>query len=176
MDTGLDVLYDEVAIGRMVTALGKRISRDYAGKDLLLVGVLKGAALFLADLARAVTVPLEVELIQASSYGSAMSSSGTVRITRDITRDIAGRHVLVADCIIDSGGTLAAVLETLRERRPASLRAVVLLDKKTRRTTQVTVDYAGFEVPDRFLVGYGLDRAGRYRNLPYIAAVGPEGA
>jgi hypoxanthine phosphoribosyltransferase len=175
MDTGLDVLYDEAAIGRMVGELGRRISRDYAGRDLLLVGVLNGAALFLADLARAVTVPVDVDLIRASSYGPGMSSSGTVRITRNLSsRDITGRHVLVADCIIDSGRTLAVVLEKLRERGPASCTAAVLLDKKARRTTPVKVDYVGFEVPDRFLVGYGLDKAGQYRNLPYIAAIQEE--
>jgi len=171
MDEELEILFDEETIGRTVRELGERVSQDYAGKELLLVGILKGAALFLADLARTVTVPAEVAFLRASSYGNSTNSAGTVQITQDVDRDVSGRHVLLVDCIIDSGRTLAAVRERVLMRRPASLRSVVLLDKTDRRTTKVPVDYVGFEVPDRFLVGYGLDRAGQYRNLPYIAAV-----
>jgi hypoxanthine phosphoribosyltransferase len=174
MDDDLEILFDEQAIDRMVRELGERISRDYAGGDLVLVGVLKGAALFLADLARAVSIPVEMDFLQASSYGQGTASTGAVRISRDLSRDVRGRNVLVVDCIIDSGRTLAAVLAKLREQQPASLKAVVLLDKRSRRTAQAAVDYAGFDVPDRFLVGYGLDRAGQYRNLPFIAVLKQE--
>lgn len=171
MEEDIEVLFDEEAIGRAVRELGERISQDYAGKDLLLVGVLKGAALFLADLARAVAIPADVDYIRASSYGSGTASSGQVQVAGGTDRDIAGRHVLLVDCIIDSGRTLDAVLQVFRAGRPASLKTAVLLDKKARRTTAVALDYIGFEVPDRFLVGYGLDRAGQYRNLPYIGGI-----
>ena len=167
----LEVLFDENTIAQVVEGLGERISRDYAGQELLLVGILKGAALFVADLARSVTVPAEIAFIRASSYGSGTSSSGKVEVGLDPDLRFACRQVLLVDCIIDSGRTLAAVREMVLERNPASLRVVVLLDKKEHRTAGVPVDYAGFEVPDRFLVGYGLDHAGQYRNLPYIAAL-----
>ena len=176
MDEELELLLDEETIDRTVTGLGERISRDYAGTDLVLVGILKGASLFLADLARAIAAPVDIAFLRASSYGTDTRSSGSVQISEDLGRDVSGRHVLLVDCIIDSGRTLAAVRERVREKHPASLRAVVLLDKKARRTTMVPVDYVGFEVPDRFLVGYGLDRGGKYRNLPYIAAVATEEA
>jgi len=174
MDDDLEVLFAEETISRRVLDLGGRISRDYAGRDLLLVGILKGAALFLADLARSVTVPAEVAFVRASSYGSGTASSGSVTVDLDAGLRVTGRDVLLVDGIIDSGRTLSAVMAKLRERQPASLKAAVLLDKRSRRTVDAPVDYIGFEVPDRFLVGYGLDRAGQYRNLPYIAVLKQE--
>lgn len=171
MDDDLEILFDAEAIEAMVARLAAAISRDYAGKDPVLVGVLKGAVPFLADLARAMTIPVEVEFLEPSSYGSGTASSGAVRITKALERDVTGRHLLIVDCIADSGRTLQAVMDLLRERRPASVEAAVLLDKRNRRVVDVPVRYSGIEVPDRFLVGYGLDRAQRYRNLPYIAAV-----
>lgn len=171
MNDDLEPLFDKKAIRGMVESLAGRISRDYAGRDLVLVGVLKAAAPFLADLSLAIDLPLEMGFLEASSYGDATASSGTVRLTRDLDRDIAGRHVLLVDCICDTGRTLRALMDLLRERRPASIEAVVLLDKRVCRSVDVPVKYAGAEVPDRFLVGYGLDMAQEYRNLPYIAAI-----
>ena len=171
MDEDLDILFDERAVRGMVEDLAVRISRDYAGQVPVLVGVLKAAAPFLADLSRALTVPVEIELMEASSYGSGTASSGSVNITKDIVRSLTGRHVLIVDCIVDSGRTVRALMDLLKGRHPASVEAAVLLDKRARRAVEVGVKYVGVEVPDRFLVGYGLDKDQRYRNLPYIAAV-----
>lgn len=171
MDDDLEIVLDEDAIEAAVAGLAGRISADYAGKDLVLVGVLKAAAPFLADLARALTIPAEVEFVEASSYGSGTQSSGSVRIVKDIDRDITGRNLLIVDCIADSGRTLKTLMSRFRERHPASVEAVVLLDKPVNRVVEVPVRYIGLEMPDRFLVGYGLDKDQRYRNLPYIAAI-----
>ena len=170
-DDDLEILFDAEAIEAVVAGLAERISQDYRGKDLVLVGVLKAAVPFLADLARALTIPAEIDFLEASSYGNGTASSGQVRIVKDIDRDITGRHLLVVDCIADSGRTLKTLMERLRERHPASVEAAVLLDKRASRVVAVPVSYAGIEAPDRFLVGYGLDKAQRHRNLPYIAAV-----
>jgi len=174
MDDELEILIDAETIENAVAGLAERISRDYAGKDLVLVGVLKGAVPFLADLARAVTIPVELEFVEASSYGNGTASSGEVRLTRDLDRDVTARHLIIVDCIVDTGRTLKTLLELLRKRRPASVEAAVLLDKHVCRTEDVGIRYQGLEVPDRFLVGYGLDWAQKYRNLPYVAAVLPE--
>jgi hypoxanthine phosphoribosyltransferase len=171
MDDDLDILLDEDAIGGLVSGLAERVSQEYAGRDPVLVGVLKAAAPFLADLARALTIPAELAFLEASSYGSGTASSGTVRLMKGLDRDITGRHVLVVDCIVDTGRTLQTLMERLRERHPASVEAVVLLDKSACRKVSVPVRYTGMEAPDRFLVGYGLDKDQQYRNLPYIAAV-----
>ena len=171
MDDDLEILIDEEAIEAAVAGLAERISRDYAGKDLVLVGVLKAAVPFLADLARALTVPAEVDFVEAKSYGSGTVSSGNVVVSKDIERDVTGRHLLIVDCIADTGRTLRTLMDRLRERHPASIEAVVLLDKRASRLVDVPVRYVGLEMPDRFLVGYGLDRAQKFRNLPYIAAV-----
>jgi hypoxanthine phosphoribosyltransferase len=171
MDDDLEILFDRDEIRVLVEDLAARISRDYSGKDLVLVGVLKGAAPFLADLSLAITLPLELAFVEASSYGSGTTSSGTVQTTGNLDRNVTGRHVLVVDCIVDTGRTLAALLDLLLAQHPASVEAAVLLDKRARRAVDVPVKYVGTEVPDRFLVGYGLDKDQQYRNLPYIAAV-----
>lgn len=171
MDDELDILLDNEAICGLVEGLAERISREYRDKEPVLVGVLKAAAPFLADLSRSLTISVELAFVEASSYGNDTRSSGAVRISKDLDRDIAGRHVLVVDCIVDTGRTLATVRELLQAKRPASIEAVVLLDKRVCRVVDVPVRYIGTEAPDRFLVGYGLDKDQQYRNLPYIAAV-----
>jgi hypoxanthine phosphoribosyltransferase len=167
----LEMLLDEQVIGRTVRKLAAQISRDYAGKDLLLVCLLKGAAIFFTDLARRLTIPATLEFAQVSSYGSGIVSSRVVTVTKDIGSDISGKHVLLVDGIIDTGATLDFLLKRYRARGPASLRTAVLLDKLAHRTVAVPVDYRGFEIPDRFVVGYGMDSGEKYRNLPYIAAM-----
>ena len=158
-------------IAARVAELGRAITRDYAGTDLVLVGVLQGAIPFIADLMRAVDIDVTVDFVRASSYGSETTSSGAVRIVADLTVDIADRHVLIVDDIVDTGHTLAALKRTLEARRPRSVRTCVLLDKTGRRQTEVAVDYAGFSIPNVFVVGYGLDYGGLYRNLPYVATL-----
>jgi hypoxanthine phosphoribosyltransferase len=165
------VLVSEKELTVRVVELGAAIARDYAREAPVLVGVLLGAAPFVADLMRAVSIDLTLDFIRASSYGAGTASSGTVRILADLTVDIADRHVLIVDDIIDTGFTLAALKRTLEARRPRSVRTCVLLDKTGRRQTDVTVDYVGFSIPNVFVVGYGLDHDGLYRNLPYVAAL-----
>ena len=156
--------------------LGAEISRDYAGRDLLLVCVLKGAIFFLADLMRAIDLPLELDFMAISSYGAATDTSGVVRILKDLDASIAGRDVLIVEDIIDSGLTLSYLARTLEARRPASLEICALLTKPSRRQMEVPVRYVGFEIPDRFVIGYGLDYAERYRNLPYVGVLGDDPA
>jgi hypoxanthine phosphoribosyltransferase len=156
---------------RRVRQLGAEISRDYAGRDLLLIGVLKGAVLFMADLMRELTVPCEVDFMAVSSYGSATDSSGVVRILKDLDSSISDRDVLLVEDIIDSGLTLHYLLRNLRARNPASLEVCALLTKPERRRVDLPVRYVGFEIPNRFAIGYGLDHAQRHRNLPYVAAL-----
>jgi hypoxanthine phosphoribosyltransferase len=167
----LEILFDEQAIERTVRELAVQISRDYAGKELLLVCILKGAAIFFVDLARRLTIPALFEFAQASSYGSGTVSSRAVTVSKDIGTDISGKHVLLVDGIIDTGTTIDFLLKRYRKRGPASLRTVVLLDKRAHRTVDVPIDYRGFEMPDRFVVGYGMDSGEKFRNLPYIAVV-----
>ena len=166
-----EILIDEQTIANKVAELAGRISKDYAGEDLLLVGILKGAVVFLSDLMRGISMPVEIDFIHASSYGKGAVPSGRIRLKKDIEADIRGRHVLLVDCIIDTGETLDYLFRMLSERRPGSLEAAVLLDKKPRRTVEVSLKYRGFEIPDKFVVGYGVDCGEQYRNLPYIAAV-----
>ena len=173
MKEELEILFDRENIARKVEDLAAQISHDYAGKELLLVCVLKGAVVFFADLARRLTIPALFEFAQVSSYGSGMVSSRVVTVTRDIASDISGKHVLLVDGIIDTGITIDFLLKRYQERRPASLRTVVLLDKRAHRTIDVPIDYRGFEIPDRFVVGYGMDSGEMFRNLPYIAVVPP---
>jgi hypoxanthine phosphoribosyltransferase len=156
---------------RRVRELGAEISRDYEGRDLLLIGVLKGAVLFMADLMRELTVPCEVDFMAVSSYGSATDSSGVVRILKDLESSISDRDVLLVEDIIDSGLTLHYLLRNLRARNPASLEVCALLTKPERRRVDLPVRYVGFEIPDRFAIGYGLDHRQRHRNLPYVAAL-----
>ncbi len=166
-----EILFDEQTIAKKVDELAAQISKDYAGKDLVLVGILKGAVLFMADLMRRISIPVTIDFVSASSYGMATVSSREIRITKDISADIKGRHVLLVDMIIDTGETLDCLFRKTAEKGPASLRAVVLLDKKPRRTVDVPLAYRGFEIPDKFVVGYGVDCAEQCRNLPYIAAL-----
>jgi hypoxanthine phosphoribosyltransferase len=156
---------------RRIRELGAEISRDYEGRDLLLIGVLKGAVLFMADLMRELTVPCEVDFMAVSSYGSATDSSGVVRILKDLDSSISDREVLLVEDIIDSGLTLHYLLRNLRARNPASLEVCALLTKPERRRVDLPVRYVGFEIPNRFAIGYGLDHAQRHRNLPYVAAL-----
>ncbi len=165
-----EVLVDEHAIQAKVQELGRRISDDYRGSTLLLIGLLRGAIVFLSDLMRAIDVPVQLDFIGISSYG-ASTESGAVRLEMDLETDIAGRHVLIVEDIVDTGKTLAYLAETLRARQPASLRICALLDKPERRQVPITVDYVGFEIPDKFVVGYGLDFAEGYRNLPFVGVL-----
>jgi hypoxanthine phosphoribosyltransferase len=170
MDDDLEILIDERSIQDKVREMAECISRDYAGKELIALSVLKGAALFTADLVRGISTPVTVDFVQAASYGAASEPTAEVSLEKDIAADIQGRHVLLVDGIVDSGRTLAFLLDRYWKRRPASLRVAVLLDKNARRAVHVPIDYTGFTIPDRFVVGYGMDYAQRYRNLPYIAA------
>jgi hypoxanthine phosphoribosyltransferase len=157
-----------------VDDLARQISADYAGEELLLVGVLKGAVFFMADLARRLTVPCALDFMAVSSYGSSTDSSGVVRILKDLDSEIQGRHVLIVEDIIDSGLTLSYLLKNLRSRKPASLEICALLTKPARRRTQIDCRYVGFEIPDEFVVGYGLDYAEHYRTLDFIGVLTPE--
>lgn len=168
------VLLTADQIQRRVEQLGGLISEEYRGKDPVLVSVLKGAFIFLADLSRAVTIPCSVDFMVASSYGHGTKTSGSVKIIKDLDTVIQGRHVIVVEDIVDSGVTLSHLLAMLRLRAPASLKLVSLLDKPARRQAPVQIDWTGFQVPDAFLVGYGLDYAEKYRNLPDICILKPE--
>jgi hypoxanthine phosphoribosyltransferase len=169
-----EILIEQLALQSRIAELGTEISADYVGRDLLLVGVLKGAVFFMADLMRALTVPCEIDFMAISSYGAATDSSGVVRILKDLDINVADRDVLVVEDIIDSGLTLSYLMRNLRSRKPASLEVVTLLTKPERREIDVPVRYVGFEIPNRFVIGYGLDFAERYRNLPYVAVLNPE--
>lgn len=167
-----EVLVDEAQIARRVAELGAQISKDYADKDLLIVCLLRGGMTFTADLMRHLTINPELDCMSLSSYGVGhYSSSGNVRVNLDLRTNIEGRHVLLVEDIVDSGRTLAHVLNMLQTREPASLRVCVLLDKKMRREVPVQVDYIGFDVPDKYVFGYGIDIDERYRHLPFIASV-----
>ncbi len=166
------ILIDEAALQRRVDELGRAISVDYQGKDLMLVCVLKGGVAFLTDLMRHVTIPHEIDFMAISSYGGQRTeSSGVVRILMDLHADIAGRHVLLVEDIVDSGRTMDYLLRALQARNPASLQVCTLLSKPCRRVVDVPLDYIGFEIPDDFVLGYGLDYDEKYRNLPYIGVL-----
>ncbi len=175
-----EILIGEDELQARIRALGAEISMDYHGRELLLVGVLKGAVFFMADLMRSISVACEIDFMAISSYGAATDSSGVVRILKDLDINIEGRHVLVVEDIIDSGLTLSYLLRNLESREPASLEICALLTKPDRREVDVPVRYIGFEIPNRFVIGYGLDFAERYRNLPYVGVLRddlmPEGA
>ena len=170
----LKVLITEEEIRERVQQVGQRISMDYEGKKLFCLGVLKGCFIFMADLLRQVDLPCTMDFMAVSSYGVGTTSTGAVRITKDLSFDIEGRDVLIVEDILDSGATLHYLTQYLQNRRPASIRIATLLDKPSRRKAPVTPDYACFTVPDEFVVGYGLDYAERYRNLPFIALLKPE--
>ncbi|GAB6934866.1 hypoxanthine phosphoribosyltransferase [Calditerricola yamamurae] len=169
-----EVLISEEAIREKVRELGQILSAEYAGKNPLVICVLKGAALFMTDLVRQMNIPLEMDFMAVSSYGASTQSSGVVRILKDLDTPVEGRHVLVVEDIIDSGLTLSYLIDLLKRRNAASVKVVTLLDKPHRRTVDLKPDYCGFVVPDAFVVGYGLDYAEKYRNLPYIGVLKPE--
>src|ERR1043165_142382 len=175
-----EILVEEEQLTARIAELGDEISEYYEGRDLLLIGVLKGAVFFMADLMRRLTVPCEVDFMAISSYGASTDSSGVVRILKDLDINIEGRNVLVVEDIIDSGLTLSYLIRNLEAREPASLEICALLTKPERREIEVSVRYVGFEIPNRFVIGYGLDFAERYRNLPYVGVLDtelvPEGA
>jgi hypoxanthine phosphoribosyltransferase len=168
-----EVLIDRDVLQRRIEDLGEEISADYAGRDLLLIGVLKGAVFFMADLMRNLTIPCEIDFMAISSYGDSTDSSGVVRILKDLDINIEGRDVLIVEDIIDSGLTLSYLMRNLEAREPASLEICALLTKPDRREADVHVRYIGFEIPNRFVIGYGLDFAERYRNLPYVGVLDP---
>lgn len=167
------VLLTKEQIAKRVEEMGKQITADYEGKDLIVVVLLKGAAWFATDLTRAIDLPLRVDFMVASSYGNGTSTTGNVKVKLDVSENIAGKHVLLIDDIIDSGVTFAAISDMLRQNKPASLKTVALCDKAERRINGMEADYVGFKIPDEFVVGFGLDYAGDYRNLPYIGVLKP---
>ncbi|MDR5682958.1 MAG: hypoxanthine phosphoribosyltransferase [Armatimonadota bacterium] len=169
-----EVLISEERLRTRVGELGRRISSDYEGKEPLLVGILTGAVFFVSDLMRAITIPCHLDFMATSSYGHGTESSGIVRILKDLNETIEGRHVIVVDDIVDTGLTMDYLLTTLKARYPASLSVCALLDKVERRRRQVPLRYVGFEVPDRFVVGYGMDYGGLYRNLSFVCVLKPE--
>jgi hypoxanthine phosphoribosyltransferase len=169
-----EVLLSEEVLGKKISELGYNISKDYDGRDLVLVGVLKGSVMFMSDLLKRITIPCSMDFMAVSSYGSSTTSSGVVRILKDLDFEIEGKDVLVVEDIIDSGITLKYLLEYLKARKANSLEIVCLLNKPERRKVDMDVKYTGFTVPDEFLVGYGLDYAEKYRNLPYIGILKEE--
>ena len=168
------ILITSEEIGARVRELGQQITNDYAGQDILMIGVLRGAVIFMSDLARAIKRPIDIDFMAISSYGMSTNSSGVVRILKDLDEVVQGRHLLIVEDIIDSGLTLNYLVENLKSRKPASVRICTLLSKPDRRKVDVQVDYNGFIIPDYFVVGYGLDYAGKYRNLPFIGILKPE--
>ena len=168
------ILCSEKQLAKTVQALADRINRDYEGKTVLAIGILKGASVFYADLVRRLTVDVRFDFMAVSSYGASTNSTGAVRILKDLDHSIEGMNVLVVEDIVDSGLTMNYLLNNLRERKPASVEVCALMDKPSRRRAEVTVKYAGMEVPDAFVVGYGLDYAEKYRNLPYIGVLKQE--
>lgn len=167
----ISVLLSEEEVDARIKAIGEQISKDYEGKQIHMICVLKGGTFFMCELAKRITVPVSLDFMAVSSYGSDTKSSGVVKIVKDLDDAIQGKDVLVVEDIVDSGRTLSYLLEMLRDRKPASLRLCTLLDKPDRRVIDVPVDYTGFEIPDEFVVGYGLDYDQRYRNLPYIGII-----
>ena len=168
------ILITSEEIGARVRELGQQITNDYAGQEILMIGVLRGAVIFMADLARSIKRPMDIDFMAITSYGLSTNSSGVVRIIKDLDEVVEGRHILIIEDIIDSGLTLNYLVDNIKSRKPASVRICTLLSKPVRRKVNVTVDYNGFIIPDHFVVGYGLDYAGKYRNLPFIGVLKPE--
>lgn len=169
-----DILIPKADIDKMCQRLGSQISQDYAGKEIVLIGVLKGAFVFMADLARCITAPVRIDFISVSSYGSGTRTSGVVRITKDLDSDITGKHIIVVEDIVDTGLTLKHLRELLSTRNPASIALCTAFDKPDRRKVEIRVEYIGMKIPDEFIVGYGLDYDGKYRNLPDVAILGDD--
>ncbi|MED0736377.1 hypoxanthine phosphoribosyltransferase [Aneurinibacillus thermoaerophilus] len=175
MDKDIEkVLFTEEEIAEKVRELGRILSKEYEGKNPLVICVLRGGAPFMTDLVRRMDIPLEMDFMAVSSYGASTQSSGVVRIMKDLDTSVEGRHVIIVEDIIDSGLTLSYLIDIIRRRNAASVKVVRLLDKPARRTVDLKPDYCGFEIPDAFVVGYGLDYAEKYRNLPYIGILKPE--
>ena len=164
----LEVLFSAEQLAVRVKEIGRQIERDYQGKELVLLGVLKGSFLFISDLARSIDLPLAVDFIGLSSYGEATESSGVVKITSDVSKPIESKHVVIVEDIVDTGLTMRYLLDNLATRHPASVKLCTLLHKPSRSRTKIPIDYLGFEIEDRFVVGYGLDAAEKYRNVPFI--------
>lgn len=169
----LKVLYTEEQLAKKVQELGGQISKDYEGKNVLLVALLKGAVVFMADLMRSITIPVAIDFMAVSSYGSGTKTTGVVKIIKDLDLDLSGRHVLIVEDILDSGMTLSYISQLLEDRHPESIRICALLNKPDRRVADIKADYVGFDIPDEFVVGYGLDFDEQYRNLPYVGVLKP---
>jgi len=169
-----EVLLSKETLDKRVRELGAEITADYKGKEILMIGVLRGAVIFMGDLARAIDLPVALDFMAVSSYGTASSSSGVVRILKDLDESVEGKHLLIVEDIIDSGLTLKYLMDNLMSRNPASAKICTLLNKPSRRKIAVDVAYNGFDIPDEFVVGYGLDYAEKYRNLPFIGVLRPE--
>ena len=169
-----EILIGAEELQAKVAQLGRQISKDYRGRDPLLICLLRGAVVFLSDLIRAIDIPLEMDFMAISSYGASTESSGVVRLVMDLKSNITGRNVLIVEDIVDTGRTLAYILDNLQTRRPADIKVCALLSKPSRREIEVELDYLGFDIPDKFVVGYGLDYAENYRNLPFIGVLKPE--
>ena len=169
-----EVLFSEEEMAKRVEEIAKEIEKDYQGKEIMLISVLRGSFVFMADLCRRIDLPCVIDFMSVSSYGKGTSSSGQVQITKDLSSDISGKHIIVVEDILDSGNTLSYLLKLLEQRNPASIRLCTLLDKPDRRVKHVEVHYSGYTIPDAFVVGYGLDYAEEYRNLPYIGILKPE--
>ena len=170
-----EVLFSEEQLKNRVQEIARQITADYQGKEIMLISVLRGSFVFMADLCRAIDLPCTLDFMAVSSYGKGTKSSGQVQITKDLSEDITDRHIIVVEDILDSGNTLSYLLKILENRHPASIRLCTLLDKPDRRVKPVQVHYSGFTIPDAFVVGYGLDYAEKYRNLPYIGILKPRG-
>ena len=171
MSERISVLLSEEEVDRRINEIGKQISKDYEGKNIHLICVLKGGVFFMSELAKRIEIPVSMDFMAISSYGADTKSSGVIKIVKDLDESITGKDVLVVEDIVDSGRTLSYLMEMLKDRKPNSLRLCTLLDKPDRRVIDVNVDYTGFQIPDEFVVGYGLDYAQKYRNLPYIGVV-----
>lgn len=169
-----EILYSEEELRIKIKELGEKISKDYEGKDLILIGILKGSVVFMSDLLKEITIPCRMDFMAVSSYGNSSSSSGVVRILKDLDYEIEGKHILVIEDIIDSGITLKYLLKYLKSKNPESVEVACLLNKQERRKVEIDVKYLGYEVPDYFLVGYGLDYAEKYRNLPFVGILKEE--
>ncbi len=171
MKTQIEVLISQGEIQEKIQELGARITRDYEGQEITMICVLKGGVMFMVDLAKQIEVPLEMDFMAVSSYGDEQISSGVVKIIKDLDESIVGKNVVLVEDIIDSGRTLSYLITILKERKPKSLKICTLLDKPQQRVADVDVDYVGFKIPDKFVVGYGLDYAQKYRNLPYVGVM-----
>lgn len=169
-----EILYSEEMLKDKVDELAKQITKDYEGKDLLMIGVLKGANVFMCDLMRKISFPIQIDFIAASSYGHSTESSGVVKILKDLDFSLEDRHILIVEDIVDTGLTLKYLIENFKSRKPSTVEICTLLDKPERRIANLDIKYAGFTIPDEFIVGYGIDYAEKYRNLPYIATLKPE--